>query len=839
MKIRIIAVITAVVMISAVMQFPAAASSKISAETIVRNMTLDEKISQMIIPAIRTWTGSDGKKANLTVLSEAPELAAALRKHQYGGVILFGQNITGTEQVVRLLSDLQKNNAERDNKSTVMIPYLTPVDEEGGIVLRLTSGTRMTGNMAIGATADKAEENAYKTGSVIGSELAAVGFNVNFAPDADVNNNPENPVIGTRAFSDDPDTVAKLAVSYTKGLSEHNVIGTYKHFPGHGDTVTDSHIGTPSVNKTYEELKKTELVPFKKAVESGADMIMTAHITYPAVCDPVKFADGTEGCYPATMSYRMIQEILRGDLGFDGVVVTDALEMGAIESGGLVAGAAGSVENRVNIAKEVINAGVDILLIPTDLDSAAKAEFYDAYIAELCKKVENGEISADRINESVTRILNLKIKYGVFDTDVTGATVEKTVGNAKNVVGSAENHKTESEIARQAITLVKNEGNALPLRGYGRNIVLLGRNNTDGVALMSAVIHLMECGAIDGGAYVENLITGETKGSADSAKTVITIDYYYETSPETALRYTDKVKEAVKNADAVAALSKNFGLSGLHETNIQYSGIKTIMDDTHAAGGKFILISDNLPYDSARFTGADAILLAYMGSGLDTDPTSKGDNSAVGAYNANVRAAVETVFDENQPTGKTPVIIPKIEVKDGKASYTKETMYDRSFGLEYTYSIGAENEEGEFYSTARADKLVRLLIDGSEVSADGYGVSGDGGRINLLQTDTLTNGAHKLTAVYDYGKGEFGLETEFVLKGGAQTTDEESQTENADSQTTDEVSQTTDTESQTTDEVSHTADKNSKIVPVIVIIAALLIIAAVIIILVKRKSANK
>ncbi len=237
------------------------AFSDSSVEGIISGMDLDEKISQMIIPALRTWQEED-----VTDLASFPALGEALRKHQYGGVILFGSNITGNEQVTRFINELQENNARVEHAS-VHIPYLTPVDEEGGIVVRLKAGTRMTGNMAIGATANPAA-NAEKTGEIIGEELAAIGFNTDFAPDIDVNNNPANPVIGTRSFSDDPALVAELGTAYSRGLEKSNVIGTYKHYPGHGDTATDSHIGTPSVEKSYDEILETELLPFREAIKT-------------------------------------------------------------------------------------------------------------------------------------------------------------------------------------------------------------------------------------------------------------------------------------------------------------------------------------------------------------------------------------------------------------------------------------------------------------------------------------------------------------------------------------------------------------------------------------------
>ena len=216
---------------------------------------------------------------------EADGLPEVLQRHQYGGMILYGSNVKGTEQVTRLISDLQKNNGEIE--ATTNIPYFIALDQEGGIVTRIASGTRMTGNMALGATGENAAYNARVTGNIIGREVASIGANVDFAPVADVNCNPANPVIGTRSFSDDPDFVASLACNFNEGLAENNVIGCFKHFPGHGDTGTDSHLGVSTVYKTCEELESTEYVPFKSAIADGADMIMTAHITMPLVDDPV------------------------------------------------------------------------------------------------------------------------------------------------------------------------------------------------------------------------------------------------------------------------------------------------------------------------------------------------------------------------------------------------------------------------------------------------------------------------------------------------------------------------------------------------------------------------
>ena len=588
----------------------------IKIDNIIANMTLDEEISQMLIPAFRTWNG-----ANMTDLGAAPALKEALTRHQYGGVILFGTNIKGTEQVTKLLYDLQANNMSNKSAS-VHIPYLTAVDEEGGKVVRLNSGTRMTGNMAIGATKD-ATGNAEETGRIIGSELNALGFNTNFAPDIDVNNNPANPVIGTRSFSDDPSVVDKLGRAYSKGLSSSKVITTYKHYPGHGNTSTDSHIGTPSVSETYNELMQTELVPFKNAVKSGADMIMTAHITYPKIDNEVVFGDGkTKGYYPATMSKKMITNILRGDLGYSGVIVTDSLEMEAIRKAGLVPGNTGSVEYRVNIAKEVINAGVDMLLIPTDIKDAGAVDFYDKYISGIAAKVEAGEISKDRIDQSVKRILLLKVKYGIFD--ITGKkadakSVNELIAGSKQVVGCSSHHEKEMKIAREAVTVVKNEGGTLPVSKQDKKVCILEDPQHD---------------------------------------------------------------KLDTTADVVIGFSFASGTGDLDKNNPQYVALKNAIEKTHNAGHKFVLLSANLPYDAAIYNEADAIVLAYLGWGQALDPTR--EVGVASTHNANVSAALETIYGENSPKGHLPVNIPVVEENpDGTLKYGSGYLYKRGFRLTY------------------------------------------------------------------------------------------------------------------------------------------------------------
>ncbi len=701
-------------------------------DRIISGMTLDEKISQMIIPAMRTWNGE-----NVTDLEAVPELKDALQKHQYGGIILYGTNISGTDQVTRLLYELQVNNKVAEGV-TAHIPYFTPVDEEGGIVLRLTNGTRMTGNMAIGAAPDPVK-NAEITGEIIGEELAAVGFNIDYAPVVDVNNNPANPVIGTRSFSDDPAAVSRLGIAYAEGLQKNDVIATFKHFPGHGDTGTDSHLDLPSVEKTYEEISKIELVPFRAVIENGADMIMTAHITYPLIDEQMVYGDGeTTGYFPATMSKKMITDILRTDLGFDGVVVTDALEMDAIRSAGLVPGEIDSAEYRINIAEKVINAGVDMLLLPADMNNADVVVFYDEYISGLAEKVESGEIPAERIDESVRRILHLKAKYGIFDAGGSeaekGTDIEALIQKSLGIVGSAAHHEVEMEMAGEAITVLKNDGSLLPLSGDVRSIVFLGRLKNDAVTINYTVGKMKK----------EGFLPEETQ---------VEVFYYYDSSakPGEQLHYTEEMKKSITEADVVVGFSYTSGISALQSGSPQYSGLHSAMEDVHNGGGKFILLSTNLPYDAARYQEADAIVLAYMGSGLGMDPTEpEEENGPRAARNANIIAAIETIFGSNDAKGRLPVNIPVLEEQeDGSLTYGKDILYPREY-LRFEDGMAMPVLEYSDPTTPNEDSEIQRFVVYVETDHD---TDGDGKadlvKVFMQVPRAALEGKYKAAVIFD------------------------------------------------------------------------------------------
>ncbi|WP_123039891.1 beta-N-acetylhexosaminidase [Cohnella candidum] len=334
------------------------------------SMSLEEKVGQMVL------AGVEG-----TVLDAVA--AKMIARDHVGGIILFKNNLSGgIGSSVKLLNALKKAN--RGNPA----PLFLSVDQEGGRVSRLPpSFEPMPANAVVGRTGDP--KLAKRMGSLIARQLKLLGFNVDFAPVLDVNSNPKNPVIGDRSFGNTAALVSRMGTAEMEGIRGDGVIPVVKHFPGHGDTAVDSHLDLPVVRKTAAEVAKMEWIPFQKAIHDGADAVMVAHILFPRI-DPDA---------PASLSKVIIGQQLRGKLGFDGVVITDDLTMGAIAKHyGIAEAALKSVE-----------AGSDILLVAHGYDT--EHGVYEA----LLKAVRDGRITEDRINRSVERILKLKRKYALSD----------------------------------------------------------------------------------------------------------------------------------------------------------------------------------------------------------------------------------------------------------------------------------------------------------------------------------------------------------------------------------------------------------------------------------------
>ena len=603
----------------------------LAVETMLSGMTVSQKIAQMIMPAFRYYNG-DG----VTAVND--ETARLLGEYGFAGVILYAQNTQTPEQTLRLTDGLQRANAAGGGTQ-----LLIAADQEGGKITRLVTGTQTPGNMALGATGDP--EAARDAASVIGAELDAVGINVNFAPVLDVNCEPKNPVIGVRSFSDSAVLTAALGRGYIRGQQDTDVIACLKHFPGHGDTATDSHTGLPVINKSYEELKKTELVPFKAGIDEGAEMIMTAHIQYPQI-ETGTYRSKSTGKYislPATLSKTMLTDVLRRDLGFDGVVVTDAMNMDAIADH----------FSRLDAAKLAINAGADILLTPVDTSSASGMQQLRTYISDLTALTKQGEISISNVNAAVRRILRLKYRKGLFAPyamqDLAGA-----VKTAKATVGCAAHHAREWELAKRAVTMVKNDG-ALPVTAANKKIVILTAYEDELLSAEYALGRLREEGKLPAGASV-------------------TVDTYGESA--------DRLKSTVQNADYVIAISELNGASALNPNNgsgKKNAALDALIRYTHAGGGKFIVLSALLPYDAARFQAADAILLCWSNKGMSEDPRVK--DGDVTNYGPNIPAGIYAAFDAaSGPQGKLPVNIPALTSAYG---YSDRILYPFGYGLTY------------------------------------------------------------------------------------------------------------------------------------------------------------
>lgn len=342
-------------------------------QNIVDSMSLEEKVAQLFLvqPEAIVDIG--------TATAAGDATKQAINKTPVGGFVYFSDNLQSEQQVQDMLRNVQKYSEDR-----IGLPAFLSVDEEGGTVARVASTGRFdvtdVGDMAkIGASGDV--QQARQAGETIGSYLSELGFNLDFAPDADVLTNPDNTVVKKRSFGSDPRVVSEMSLAVAQGLAQHQVYSVYKHFPGHGATAGDTHQGYAYTDKTLDELKQSELIPFENAIQNNAAFIMAAHISAPRVT-----GDDT----PASLSKTMITDILRGQMGYDGIVVTDAMNMGAVTE----------QYTSAQAAVKALQAGADLVLMPED--------FQEAYQGVL-DAVKDGTLTEQRINESVTRIVKVKV----------------------------------------------------------------------------------------------------------------------------------------------------------------------------------------------------------------------------------------------------------------------------------------------------------------------------------------------------------------------------------------------------------------------------------------------
>lgn len=701
------------------------------ARELVSKMTLEEKIGQKLMLSFRSgWTMRDGTKIS-SVQTINDEIHEIIGEYDIGSVILFAANFNSDAKVnVELTDGLQKAAMDKDlGKNS--IPLLIATDQEGGIVYRLTGGTALPGNMALGASGNT--ENAVKAGNIIGSELNAVGVNVNFAPDADVNNNPNNPVIGLRSFSSNPQLAAKFVSAYIEGVQSNNVATAAKHFPGHGNVATDSHTGLPSVPATKEELYKTELVPFQAAIDAGTDMVMTAHIQFPNIVTEEIYSDKKDELMspPATLSREILTDLLRDEMKFDGVIVTDSMTM---------QGVANYFDtNERNLL--AVKAGVDILDIPfTDISSMKDMEskliplinaFVDAYTKE---DGYNGiKLSLEELDKSVERILVCKYNRDVMDLANDTTTLDDKKAIASKVVGSVENRETERLISANAVTVVKNENNVLPLKlTKDSKVVFASTYSRNNNRFILAWQRAKQAGIIPEGADYKILQHYNWTGLNDKVNSAINSD---------GTNFVGTNKDVLDWGTVLVHASEISSASGIDGYLVACPQLFTKYCKEN--GKQTVVISLNHPYDVQAFPDADGILAVYGTTSLGLDITESFGGGTVGAtaaFSPNLTAGTEVALGTFGASGKLPVDIPKYVPKSGVYS-TDENVYELGYGIEYDAIAKDPDKKGLADAIAQAK-----AIDKSVYTTESWEAAAEA--LNtlkvVLQTAENVNLTHKL-----------------------------------------------------------------------------------------------
>ncbi len=386
-------------------------------------MTLKQKAGHVLMIDMQGMTGLNH------------DWEVILEDLQPGGVFFFEANIPSAQSLQNFTNALQEHALRMTG-----LPLLLALDHEGGLVNRLwDNATRLPPNMAIAAT-DSPNAYAARAAKVLADELGAMGINLTFGPVVDVNNNPANPVIGARSFGSDPGVVAALGARMIYTYKQEGMISVAKHFPGHGDTAVDSHTGLPTITHDRARLDAVELVPFRAAIAAGVPAVMSAHIIFPAI-DPD---------HPATLSRSILTGLLRDELGFEGVIMTDALGMAAIQT----------IYGQPEAAVLALKAGAD--LITADHNSApGNLAIRDAIV----EAVQTGDLPLERLDDAVTRVLTLKAEYGLFDWK------PKSPEDLAESVKTPEHEAFAAELARRAITVVRDSGGLLPVEG---SVIVLG-----------------------------------------------------------------------------------------------------------------------------------------------------------------------------------------------------------------------------------------------------------------------------------------------------------------------------------------------------------------------------
>ncbi|MBS1770976.1 MAG: glycoside hydrolase family 3 C-terminal domain-containing protein [Acidobacteria bacterium] len=552
-------------------------------DKLLKKMSVEEKVGQLI------QIGVNAKFANRDS-SFYKEIRRQIVDNKVGGIIFFGAPMYETSILI--------NRMQTEAK----VPLLMALDAETGIGMRFADAINFPWAMAVAATGDA--EYARRIGVITGREARAMGFQHVYAPVLDVNNNAANPVINVRSFGEDPEEVAKFGTAFIEGVQSEKAIATAKHFPGHGDTDVDSHRGLPIIDHSLASLEKTELVPFRAAINDGVASVMIAHIALPQIDDEIvlplknyRGGDAETGAeiveqkayIPATLSKKVQTGLLRNEMGFKGLIVTDAMSMSGL-----------------TLYFEQGEAGVRAFLAGSDL--LEKPSDPDAMIAGLLAAVKSGRIPQERLDDSVRRILAWKSAVGLFDNRITN------IDAMDRIISGPESLALTNEVAAKAITLVRNDANALPL-DRSKKIVVLGLSNGfDGPDTMAPFVSALRSSGLRSSSFYlqENSLTEQAQAarSAASEADIVIVGLY------------GRVRSGAKNS------------VGVPENGA------TILRELLANGKQVVGVSFGNPYVLSSFPEMKTYVVAY------------GDMSSL------QRAAARSLLGLQPITGRLPISLP-------------------------------------------------------------------------------------------------------------------------------------------------------------------------------------
>jgi beta-N-acetylhexosaminidase len=512
---------------------------------------LRAQLLELMMPDLRFWSRDEGP-APPPVTRLPPELAALLREYPFGGVILFRENLVDTDQIVALTDELAH---------AAPTGRFIAIDQEGGTVTRIAGGLEMPGNMALGACDDVAMTT--ESASLLGAELRALGLNFAFAPVLDVNSNPANPIVGVRSFGSDPALVARHGAAYIRGLETRQLAACAKHFPGHGDTETDSHHATPVIRRDRAAFEAVDLVPFAAAIAHGVDCIMTAHIVAPALDDATIWSDraGAPVPTPATLSRPIMTGLLREQLGFAGVIASDALDMKGITDH----------FGPVQATLHCLRAGVDLLLMPIRLWSPGRIAAFRDYFDAVLQACASDAALATHVAQASARLLALKARRGVTRA-ATSPLADRQADAARLVLCDA--HRASQEaMAAAAVTLARNAAGVLPWRSRASDQVL--------VVSEHAIL------ADEAAATLAGLAAGRVRTAQPA----------------------DALRDASEHVDKLLLLTCNL--------TAPRPELDALVARARERGVALVLLSCHNPYDIAHVAGVDTNVLVYGASGID------------------------------------------------------------------------------------------------------------------------------------------------------------------------------------------------------------------------------